>query len=145
MGYGMLSGPRRRRELWVVAITAAVLGLCALATPACGTDPVGVESCQKIEKVRCESAQACGISLTRPEATGSSDKDRVAACTRYYDDECLHGLNLATDPGTKAVDTCVNAIINGDCSIVEHPETHAECSFLAPATDAGADADATGQ
>ena len=121
---------------FAVVITAAV-GL----TPACGTDPVGVESCQKIEKVRCESAAACGISLARPEHPGDSPKEDVSACIRYYDEQCLHGLALKKDPGAPVVDKCVEAIINGDCSIVKEPHTHADCAFLAPELfDAGADA-----
>jgi hypothetical protein len=135
-----------RRSL-VVASFAAVAGALVLVTPACGTDPVGVEACQKIEKVRCESAQACGISLARPEHPGSSAEDNVRSCIRYYEDQCLHGLAIKTEPKANVVDTCVDAIINGDCSIVEEPQTHAECSFLAPELfDAGADAaDATDQ
>jgi hypothetical protein len=123
---------------FVAASSAAFLGL----TPACGTDPVGVEACQKIEKVRCESAQACGISLTHPVHPGTSQKDNVAGCVRYYEDQCLHGLSIKKEPDTGSVDTCVNAIINGDCSIVKSPETHTECSFLAPERAADASADA---
>lgn len=137
----------RFRHTLVVAFAAVAVSALGL-TAACGTDPVGVESCQKIEKVRCESAQACGISLARPEHPGSSQKDNVAACVRYYEDQCLHGLAIAKDPGPQVVDTCVNAIISGDCSIVKEPQTHPACSFLAPnQVDASADAatDATGQ
>lgn len=121
----------------LAAATATIVGL----VPACGTDPVGVEACQKIEKVRCESALACGISLSRPVPTGKSDKDQVASCVRYYEDQCLHGLALAKEPAPQAVDTCVSAIIAGDCAIVKEPQAHAACSFLAPnLADASADA-----
>lgn len=133
----------RFRHTLVVALAGAVSAAFVGLTPACGTDPVGVESCQKIEKVRCESAQACGISLARPEHPGSSEKDNVAACVRYYEDQCLHGLAIAKDPGPQVVDGCVNAIISGDCSIVKEPQTHVACSFLAPSLFADAAADAT--
>lgn len=128
----------------LVALAAAAFGVAILTTPACGTDPVGVESCQKIEKVRCESAPACNIDLTRPVHNGDDAKSDVAACIRYYDDQCLHGLALAKDPGPQIVDGCVNAIINGDCGIVKAPETYPACSFLAPnIADASLEAEAS--
>ncbi len=132
----------RFRHTLVVALVAAVSAAIVGLTPACGTDPVGVESCQKIEKVRCESAQACGISLARPEHPGSSEKDNVAACIRYYDEQCLHGLAITKDPGGPVVDACVNAIIAGDCAIVKAPQTSPACSFLAPELFADASTDA---
>lgn len=135
------------RRTLLVALAASAFGALVLVTPACGTDPVGVESCQKIEKVRCESAPACGISLRRPvHDTKNGAASDVTACIRYYDDQCLHGLALARDPGPQVVDTCVNAIISGDCGIVKEPEKYAACAFLAgPNEDAGleAAADAT--
>lgn len=134
----------RLRHILAVALAAAAGATIVGLTPACGTDPVGVESCQKIEKVRCESAQACGISLERPKHPGSSEEDNVASCVRYYEEQCLHGLAIAKDPGPQAVDQCVDAIITGDCLIVKEPQTHTACSFLAPelSLDAGPDADA---
>lgn len=114
---------------------------------ACGTEPVGIESCQKIERVRCESAGACGIDLGRPAHSGTGAESDVAACIRYYDDQCLHGLVLTKEPETKLVDACVTAIIEGDCTIVAEPETHPACSFLKPpdavVVDSGTTADAT--
>lgn len=130
---------------------ACVVGAITTSV-ACGTDPVGVESCRKIEKVRCESAAACGIDLTRPVHVGEGAKADVAACIRYYDEQCLHGLVAPTDPGPQAVDACVDAIIFGDCSVVRAPETDPACSFLVPppppepppsSPDAGAAQDAT--
>ena len=141
--------PLIRRTAIVAPVTAAMLfGGFLASTPACGTDPVGVESCQKIEKVRCESAQACGIDLDRPVHSGNSAEDNVRSCTRYYEEQCQHGLAIAKDPGTQAVNACVDAIINGDCSVVKAPESSPSCAFLDPAryADASADAaDATGQ
>jgi hypothetical protein len=141
--------PPRPRSRRIVAGGALVLAaLVAVGgSSACGTDPVGVDSCKRIEKVRCESAQACGISLDQPAHQGSSPEQNVAACTRYYDDQCLHGLVAPKDPGPSAVDACVNAIIAGDCAIVKTPESHPACQFLVPpnitaVADASADADA---
>lgn len=122
----------------VLAFVLASVGVW-LATPACGTEPVGVDACKKIERARCESAEACGISLERPLHEEDSPVNNVAACIRYYNDQCLHGLAVK-DPGGPAVDACVQAIINGDCSAVRTPQAHPACSFLAPeGFDAGSD------
>lgn len=137
--------PTRMRLVTVVL--GATLALIA-GSMACGTDPVGVDTCRKIEKVRCESAPACGIDLKRPTHSGDTPESDVAACIRFYDDQCLHGLPLKKEPAQSDIDACINAIINGDCSVVSKPETHPDCAFLAPAPaptpveDAGSDADA---
>lgn len=116
----------------------AMAGLVALV--ACGTNPVGVDACVKIEHARCESAPACGIELDRPLHSGSKPENAVAACERFYDDQCLHGLVVTTEPSPQAVDACVNAINTSDCSVVSKPELHPACSFLVPPTAAPADA-----
>ena len=127
--------------LAVAAVVSAVTGVIA-----CGTDPVGVESCRKIEHARCENAPACGIALDTPTHRGDTPELAVAACIRYYDDACLHGLAAPSDPGAVQVQACVDAINNGDCSVVVKPESHASCAFLIPpapaptATAAPADA-----
>ncbi len=118
------------RALLLVAGTGLLAILASSA--ACGTEPVGVESCQKIERVRCESAQACGIDLGRPVHHGDTESRNVGACIRYYDDQCLHGLVAPTDPGPQAVDACVQAIITGSCDVVRAPETHPDCAWLIP-------------
>ena len=124
-----------------VVVVVLTLGSAALGTTfACGTSPVGVESCQKIERVRCESAQACGLKLDRPAHQGETPEQAVAACIRYYDDQCLHGLATTIEPSSQAVDACVNAIITGDCEIVKAPETNAACKFLIPPASAAGDA-----
>jgi hypothetical protein len=119
------------QRLAVVAILAVAFGVVA-SSAACGTDPVGVEACRKIERVRCESAPECGIDLGRPLHSGNSPEKDVAACIRYYDDQCLHGLVITKEPSPQAVDACVNEIITGDCSVVRAPETSPACSFLIP-------------
>lgn len=133
-----MSSPRPRAR--VVFLTAAVVLGGIASVVACGTDPVGVEACQKIEKVRCESAPACNISLERPRHIGDSPSNDVAACIRYYDDQCLHGIVAQKEPAPQDVDACVNAIINGSCAVVERPETAPECALLVPPTSAPPDA-----
>jgi hypothetical protein len=113
------------------AIAIGLAGAFAVLM-ACGTDPVGVDACKRIEKVRCESAPACGISLERPLHSGEGPEKDVAACIRYYDDQCLHGLVIVKEPAPQLVDRCVDAIIAGDCAIVREPEKHPDCTFLIP-------------
>lgn len=119
---------RRAGVLAGVAFALVAIG----ASAACGTEVVGVEACQRVERVRCESAQACGIDLGRPTHEGNTPEKNVAACIRYYDDQCLHGIVAPKEPGPQAVDACVNAIIQGDCSVVRSPESHPDCRFLVP-------------
>lgn len=120
------------RIVRAVACGTAGVAIAAIVA-ACGTDPVGVDSCRKIEHARCENAPSCGIDLSKPVHRGDSPERDVAACIRYYDDECLHGLAISADPGAIAVDACVAAINDGDCSVVKKPESHPACAFLAPA------------
>lgn len=142
-----------RRGLVVALVAAAIVGVVSAGSVACSTSPVGVNACKRIEQVRCESAQACGITLESPVHQGDTPEQNVAACVRYYDDACLHGIAAPTEPATQDVDACVNAIITGTCDVVKKPESHAACAFLVPpsvvAADAAADgdaiADATGQ
>lgn len=123
---------------------AAAMSLALAALFACGTDAVGVDACKRVEQVRCESAQACGLDLTQPVHRGTSESANVAACIRYYDDQCLHGI-VARDngePTPQVVDACVDAIINGTCDVVKTPESHLACSWLVPVPAAPAAADA---
>lgn len=116
------------------ALAVTLAGVAIAAAMACGTDPVGVESCRKIEIARCENANACGIDLSKPVHRGDTPSLDVGACKRYYEDACLHGLVIAEDPGAVVVDACVEAIndpANG-CEVVKAPETHPKCSFLLP-------------
>lgn len=111
----------------IALVTGALLFVLA-----CGTDPVGVEACRQIEKARCENAPACQIDLTKPVHSGTgADKD-VSACIRFYDDACLHGLSATSEPGSIAVQACIDAINTGDCTIVKNPETSPACGFLTP-------------
>lgn len=109
-----------------------LLALIAAAAFACGTDPVGVDTCRRIETARCENAPACGIDLTRPVHRGDDSKSSVAACVRYYEDACLHGLAAPEDPGSVKTQACVDAINNGSCDVVKTPESHPDCIWLVP-------------
>jgi hypothetical protein len=122
---------RTARRSLVVALAAVVLAVLG-SSVACGTSPVGVDACKRVEQVRCESAQACGISLDVPVHAGDSPEQSVAACIRYYDDACLHGIAAPKEPTSQAVDGCVNAIITGSCDVVKAPESHPACQFLVP-------------
>jgi hypothetical protein len=129
---GLAPGDRRSRWTFGFALGGVLVALVVASSFACGTEPVGVDACRKIEKVRCESAQACGIDLTKPVHEGDTPVRNVAACIRYYSDQCLHGLVTPVEPDSQAVDACVNAIITGDCEVVKAPETHPDCAFLIP-------------
>jgi hypothetical protein len=108
-----------------VTVAAAL----AAAIAGCGNGADGVGACRQIEEARCRSAPACGISLEPPYHTSGSD---VAACVRFYDIACLHGLDVA-EPGSAVIHACVAAIVApGACSVVENPGTSLSCAWLTP-------------
>lgn len=121
----------RRASLRALVAAVTMVGLAAAA--ACGTEPVGVDSCRKIEGARCENARSCGIDLSKPVHPGDTPSQDVGACKRFYEDACLHGLAAPTDPGSVAVQACVDAI-NGtaDCEVIKSPEKDPACAFLIP-------------
>jgi hypothetical protein len=126
------------------SLLSAVFALMLVSAAGCGTDAKGVDECREIEQARCAAAQNCGVS-------------DVPACQRFYRDQCLHGLTLAS-PGSVKVKACVatiraagqcaaqapNASLDGcgtvkeACAIVNNPETTADCAFLSANADAGA-------
>jgi hypothetical protein len=121
----------------VSAAAAALAWAMALAS-ACGTDAVGVQACRQVEEARCQRAPGCGISIAPPYQTAGGD---VSACVRFYDDACLHGLS-GSDPGVTDLHACVDAITNGTCAGVAHPENLVSCAWLVPpatGTDAASD------
>ncbi|MBK8258757.1 MAG: hypothetical protein IPK82_39635 [Polyangiaceae bacterium] len=66
----------------------------------CGPQPVGVESCRKIETARCEGAVQCGFT-----------EDQVKDCKLLYHDQCLHGIENAEHRPTEAeTEACVAAV-----------------------------------
>jgi hypothetical protein len=110
----------------------------ARSSVACGTDAVGVDACRQIQQARCRQAPACGIAA--PNHTSGTDVD---ACIRFYNDACLHGLSIGSDPGPASVNACVDAInrapqMDGGCAVVAAPEVAAECSWLTPPAAADA-------
>ena len=114
------------------------------ASAGCGSDPVAVEGCRKIEEARCEASVSCAPFTVKD----------VTACKRFYRDQCLHGMAVGADPGEPVIDTCVATIkaagacaasadpacvvpvtvpVSGSaCDIIQHPERAVDCSFLAP-------------
>jgi hypothetical protein len=118
---------RKPRAVFACGLAAIAL---LITLGACGTDPVGVDSCRTIEQARCENAPRCGIDLTYPVHRGDSQARNVSECIRYYHDACLHGLVASVDPGQTSVQVCVDAINNGDCTVVTNPETAPACAFL---------------
>jgi hypothetical protein len=145
---------------WIaIAFVAAVGGAVAVA---CSNDAVGVQACRQIETARCEAAPGCPsgpFNLEQPVPAG----DPVAACVRYYNDACLHGIITTVTPGSAAVNTCVAAIVAAGkaaaaqknsvaaCRVIEQPWNTAyttACEFLTAdagtpvVVDAGEDAGA---
>ena len=112
---------------------ALSMALLAGGAGGCTSNAVGVDACRTIEEARCRQAPACDIPLEPPYHTAGDD---VGACIRFYEVACLHGLALASDPGTKAVNACVNAIENNGCDVVSAPESDPACSWLVPASPA---------
>jgi hypothetical protein len=128
------------------ALVALVLSIFAVAVyAACGSDATGIDACRQIETARCQNALACGISLSTPPSVS----DSVDGCISFYNDACLHGLEVS-DPGTPAVSACIQAIQDIDasthCLTVQFPQTSLACAWLTPppttTTDASDDADA---
>lgn len=131
-----------RRPAAVTSLVVGAISVLVASLLACGTEAKGVEACKRIERVRCESAAACGIDLTKPVHRGDSPSQDVGACIRYYDDACLHGLASGVDPGNVAVDDCVRVLETASCDVVRAPETTKECAFLVPVVETAVAADA---
>jgi len=117
----------------------AMLALVGAGTIfACGQSAVGVDACQQIQRARCGWVVECP-SITLPTRRSESTSP-VDDCTRYYNDQCLHGLVTTVAPSQGEVQACVDAINAAtSCDIVYAPETSSACAFLIP-VDAGVDA-----
>ncbi len=126
--------------------------LVSASMAGCGTDAKGVDDCRDIEEARCVAAKSCAK---------LSDVD---GCKRFYRDQCLHGLAVAS-PGSNQVKLCVAAIQNAGscasnadgaatpldacdppisapaatkaCDVVNEPELATDCAFLVPASGSG--------
>jgi hypothetical protein len=118
----------------------ALGGLAVVLAAGCSTGAVGVDACKKIEEARCRQAPSCpSINLDRPYAASGTSVD---ACIRYYDIDCLHGLDIGSEPTGSQVAACVLGIQTDGCAVVAKPETDPVCAWLLPAaSEAGADAD----
>ncbi len=142
------------------SLLSAVCAFTLVSAAGCGTDAKGVDDCRDIEEARCVAAKSCGL---------VSDVD---GCQRFYRDQCLHGLAVAS-PGSNQVKLCVAAIQNagscaaqGDgsmtlleacsppisaanatkaCEVVNEPELATDCAFLVPAAGTGGSAGSGGQ
>jgi len=126
-------GPR----IFFAFLALSALGV-ALGT-GCGNDAVGVDACRAIEGERCRWVTACGIDVGPRRSDSTSPVDD---CVRYYHDQCLHGLTLATtEPSPAQTQACVDAIHAATtCDIVVTPESSSACAFLKPGADAAAEA-----
>lgn len=105
--------PRPLRAL-ALAAAAFVLPL-AFAAPGCASDAVGIDSCRQIESKRCELAPQCAaFAKAQPGGQGlpvvesSSDVER---CQEFYRDQCLNGIENASDPTHPPTQDQVNACI----------------------------------
>jgi hypothetical protein len=139
--------PRFARSLWILSalvVVPAVVG----SEAGCGTEPVSVDGCRRIEEARCDAAVSC-------PSLGVKD---AAECKRFYRDQCLHGLAVADDPGGPVIEQCVEQIrLTGlcaasdpsctalpateptaasACEIVQKPQLLVACKFLAPVAPA---------
>lgn len=122
------------RVHWCVpaGLGVAVGFFCVFA--ACGSNAVGVQTCQTIESARCSRAPGCNISLTTP-VHRDTPADDISACQRYYDVACLHGLRTTVNPSPTDVNACLDLITHTrDCNLVEHPEEDdsGACGWLVP-------------
>ncbi len=143
------------------ALLSAICAVVLVNASGCGTDAKGVDDCRDIQNATCVAAKSCGT---------ISDVD---ACKRYYRDDCLHGLPVAS-PGSTQVKACIAAITNAGtcasqaeagsdpplsqctstidtssattaCDIVRQPELATDCAFLAPSTaNAGSGGESAG-
>ena len=130
------------------SLLSAVCALTLVSAGGCGTDAKGVDDCRDIEEARCAATKSCDPTID------------VDGCKRFYRDQCLHGLAVAS-PGSTQVKLCVAAIQNagscaaqGDgsntllescspsisaanattaCDVVKAPELATDCAFLVPA------------
>lgn len=110
----------RQSSALFALLSTAFLGL------ACGTDAVGMEACRKIEDARCTRFHGCALVAD------------LAACQRFYRDQCLGGVPGKVTPNASQVNSCV-AAINADasCGVAKAPEQAKACAFLVPVPSAG--------
>jgi hypothetical protein len=110
-------------------IAAAVASLpVGLALMSCGSSAVGITACREIEVARCNVAQVCEPGFN------------VGACTQYYNDECLVGIENPSDAGdtvlTMEATPCVNAI-DQLAACIDAGTSIEACTGLLTLVDAG--------
>ena len=107
---------RWARGLAVIALGAAPA--LAAGLPGCGTDAVGVDACRQIESVRCELAPACAAyakaSLSGDGLPVVESPNDVTRCQEFYRDQCLNGIENASDPAhipsKRGTEACIAAL-----------------------------------
>src|ERR1700709_2144757 len=98
------------------SLFSAICAFTLVNAAGCGTDAKGVDDCREIEEARCAAAKNCGI------------VDDVDECQRFYRDQCLHGLTVAS-PGPVLVKACVTVINEaGTCSVSDAGTALRDCS-----------------
>ena len=78
------------------ALFSAICAFTLVNAAGCGTDAKGIDDCRDIEQARCAAAKSCGI-------------EDVAACQRFYRDQCLHGLSISA-PSSSVLKACLATI-----------------------------------
>jgi hypothetical protein len=106
-----------------IAATAVASLLFVGLLESCGTEAVGIEACRQIEAARCAALKICPVG--KPAFKTDTE---VEACSLFYRDQCLHGINNAkTEPDKGDVDDCVKAVkATADCAKMG-AKTLAEC------------------
>jgi hypothetical protein len=105
----------RRPSLRALAIGVALAAIpVGAAAPGCGSDAVGVDFCRQIESARCDLAPTCASFAKAGGGNGLpivQTSDDVARCKEFYRDQCLNGVENATDPTNTPRQDQVNACI----------------------------------
>jgi hypothetical protein len=108
----------------VLALAAAAIALPALVDAGCSTQAVGVDECRTIESARCAAARSCGFS-----------EDQATACTEFYRDQCLHGIENSDDAPTEAqASACVKAVQAVEACVKVGAKHLADCPAVPVAT-----------
>lgn len=117
-----------RRVVPLLILGSTGLGFAGLAG-GCATGAVAVTECREIEHLRCEISVACGT------------VDDVAACKRFYTDQCLHGIEGDKAPTAQAHKRCVESIrAAGACAEDDDATAPSDCDGVNATLVEGADA-----
>ncbi|MEO7095939.1 MAG: hypothetical protein ABI175_21945 [Polyangiales bacterium] len=112
-----------------VLAAAALLGGAAMLFGACSSTAKGVDTCRRLESLRCErlASKDCN---TDPDNPFQGD---AQSCSRFYETQCGRGLqDGAREPSAAELKGCTEAI-SATCSVARDPLSDARCTvFLAP-------------